>query len=289
MVKLSQHLRLRLSYSRHSASFWAMCFPEHPFLWLGQTLSIYFIVGIVTIAAAYTVLVFTPSHSSPPPQPPITPLPRDSGALGIDPDKVSQRLIPIASGDRPSNGADVPQQIGAFRATIATVASSYQTLAAYAAQGDANAQYRLGALFEQDLGVKPDYVRARQWYEKAASQGEANAQYRLGVLYDQGLGVEPDYVRAREWYEKAAAQGNANAEYGLGALYDQGLGVNPDYVRAREWYEKAAAQGVANAQYRLAELYDHGLGGPRDEEQARTLWEKAAADVGSLSVRPGAS
>ena len=34
----------------------------------------------------------------------------------------------------------------------------------------------------------------------------------LGALYKDGKGVKQDYAKAREWYEKAAAQGNKDAE-----------------------------------------------------------------------------
>ena len=67
----------------------------------------------------------------------------------------------------------------------------------------------------------------------------------LGLLYDNGQGVAQDYVKAREWYEKAADKGDAGAMSNLGALYDNGRGVAQDYAKAREWYEKAADKGDA--------------------------------------------
>ena len=51
-----------------------------------------------------------------------------------------------------------------------------------------------------------------------AEQGDAEAQYTLGGLYDAGHGVVQDYVEARKWYLKAAEQGVAMAQYGLGSL-----------------------------------------------------------------------
>ena len=56
-----------------------------------------------------------------------------------------------------------------------------------------------------------DYVKAREWYEKAADKGDAGAMTNLGLLYDNGQGVAQDYVKAREWYEKAADKGDAGA------------------------------------------------------------------------------
>ena len=65
----------------------------------------------------------------------------------------------------------------------------------------------------------------------------------IGVLYQNGEGVAKDYVKAREWFEKAAATGEGYAMNNLGRLYQNGLGVPHDYAKAREWREKAAAAG----------------------------------------------
>ena len=46
--------------------------------------------------------------------------------------------------------------------------------------------------YEKGQGVPQDYGEAVKWFQKAADQGYANAQYNLGVIYDQGLGVPPD-------------------------------------------------------------------------------------------------
>ena len=49
-------------------------------------------------------------------------------------------------------------------------------------------------------------------YQESAAQGDAGAQYNLGLMYKNGEGVLQDYLRAVEWYTKAADQGNANAQ-----------------------------------------------------------------------------
>jgi TPR repeat protein len=86
---------------------------------------------------------------------------------------------------------------------------------------------------------------------ETADHGYASAQYYLGVLYDNGRGVPQDYVKAEEWYRKAAVQGNASAQYYLGVLYDNGHGVPKDPEKAVEWYRKAADQGNADAKKKL--------------------------------------
>lgn len=49
----------------------------------------------------------------------------------------------------------------------------------------------------------------------AAKQGDAEAQYRLGVLYDKGVVVKKDKREAVRWYRKAASQGHAKAQDSL--------------------------------------------------------------------------
>ena len=49
----------------------------------------------------------------------------------------------------------------------------------------------------------------------AAEKGEADAQYSLGNIYQQGLGVDVSYIKAAFWYKKAADQGLAKAQNNL--------------------------------------------------------------------------
>ncbi len=55
--------------------------------------------------------------------------------------------------------------------------------------------------------VPRDYADAVKSNRKDAEHGNANAQYNLGVMYSQGLGVTQDHAEAVKWYRKAAAQG----------------------------------------------------------------------------------
>ena len=79
--------------------------------------------------------------------------------------------------------------------------------------------------------------------ETKAIQGDAEAQFDLGLLYEYGRGVKQDYRKAREWFEKAATQDNAEAQYNLGVMYTKGEGVRQNYATAKEWYGKACDNG----------------------------------------------
>ena len=77
-----------------------------------------------------------------------------------------------------------------------------------------------------------DYVKAVEWYQKAALQGKADAQYNLGIMYEQGKGVKQDSVEAIKWWQKAVAQGLAPAQYALGNMYAHGRGIKQNYQKA---------------------------------------------------------
>ena len=76
-----------------------------------------------------------------------------------------------------------------------------------------------------------------------AEQGDAAAQFNLGLLYYDGLGVPQDYVVAAEWFLKSAEQDYGKAQLNLGALYGIGKGVKRDYVQAYKWLNLCAAKG----------------------------------------------
>ena len=69
-----------------------------------------------------------------------------------------------------------------------------------------------------------DYATALREWRPLAEQGHVLAQYKIGTMYSQGVGVRQDYVEATKWLRKAARQGYPEAQFVLGFLY--GAGVN---------------------------------------------------------------
>ena len=55
-----------------------------------------------------------------------------------------------------------------------------------------------------------NYAEAAKWYLKAAEQGNADAQQRLGDMYEEGQGVEQNDEEAWKWHQKASEQGKGN-------------------------------------------------------------------------------
>lgn len=105
--------------------------------------------------------------------------------------------------------------------------------------------------------------------EQLAEQGNPDAQFNLGVMYDEGYGVEKDQFKAVEWYTKAANQGYAKAQSNLGFMYAQGKGTPLDYKKATEWFTKAADQGYGEAYYNLGMMYGQGDGVPKNLKKAK--------------------
>ena len=59
---------------------------------------------------------------------------------------------------------------------------------------------------------KGDYATAAKLLRPLADEGNAQAQYKLGILYDDGLGVAQDVAEALKWYRLAADQGFASRQ-----------------------------------------------------------------------------
>ena len=81
-----------------------------------------------------------------------------------------------------------------------------------------------------------NYVKAAEWYKRAAESGNSTAQLYLAGKYDKGEGVYRDKSKAIEWYKKAANKGQVIAQYNLGCIYRDGDGVTQNYAESIEWF-----------------------------------------------------
>jgi TPR repeat protein len=144
-----------------------------------------------------------------------------------------------------------------------------------AEQGDAEAQYCLGDLYDLNYGreldgiayiggtyddVWDDETSGAEWYEKAAVQGHTEAQFRLGRCYYYGWDVEQDYAQAVQWYKKAAELGHAKSQAYLGVCYYKGKGVEQDYAQAVDCFCKAEKENFMVALRYLGLCYYYGNG-----------------------------
>lgn len=112
---------------------------------------------------------------------------------------------------------------------------SLKNLRVAAEDGNAKAQYELGALYLSGAGgvVAMDQTSALKWIQLAANQEHAEAQALLGDIYNSS--IDGDFVKAAKWYRLAARQGVERAQFNLAQMYAVGEGVEKDYVQSYLW------------------------------------------------------
>ena len=76
-------------------------------------------------------------------------------------------------------------------------------------------QHSIGTAYYFGRGVTQDCLQAYVWVRKAAEQGNANAEYCLGVLYDNGEGVAQDLVRRQHGSAKPRSKAILMPKYRL--------------------------------------------------------------------------
>ena len=146
------------------------------------------------------------------------------------------------------------QQQAPSDAEAAQVLKSARPLAE---NGNANAQYNMGVLYDEGYGVEQDYAQARDWYEKAAAQNYSKAEHNLGIMYQEGHGVPQSDAKAAEWFKRAAEHGEPAAQNNLAVLYVRGNGVRQDLAEAARWAAKAAAAGNGSAKNNLPQIMEN--------------------------------
>ena len=107
---------------------------------------------------------------------------------------------------------------------------------------------------------KEQYTQAFAPLKEKAEQGHAEAQYRVGWMYQLGKGVAMDKQAAIGWYQKAADKGHLSSQNNLCAAYLE----QKNFGDALPWCEKAAGQQHPRAQFLLAMMHyqrpGHGQG-----------------------------
>ena len=106
----------------------------------------------------------------------------------------------------------------------------------------------------RDALARGDYNAVVAELRPLADAGNAEAQCRLGMLYLEGMGVRPNDALAASWLRRAADQGHGEAQYQFGRLHLSGRGVPDDRREAIAWLTKAAAAGYAPASSLLRQL-----------------------------------
>lgn len=125
------------------------------------------------------------------------------------------------------------------------MAEALRWYTASAEQGQVDSQYALAIIAMEGVGgVTPDMDTARAWMREAARRGHMYAQFDLGNLYANGLGVDQSDEEAARWFAMAAEQGHMDAQYNLGVMYLSARGVELNGETALEWFERAGEKAT---------------------------------------------
>ena len=126
---------------------------------------------------------------------------------------------------------------------------AYNICLPLANEGDADAQYAIGRLYESGLAVVQNYEEAFSWYKRSAEQGNVWAQYYVAHLNYEGLGTERSYSEAYFWTEKIVKRSFVAAYYNFGLMHFHGDGVKENKEEALKWFKKGAHSGDTTAQF----------------------------------------
>ena len=142
-----------------------------------------------------------------------------------------------------------------------------------------------GLLEASDAFDRGEFVTALELYDVLAQDGDAQAQYRVGMMYEQGLGTDPDAKIAANWYAQAAEQNSPEGLAALSALHLKGAGVIQNFKESVRLNQQAAALGYAPAQYSLGVAYANGVGTFRDPVKAHMWFNIAAANGNNVASK----
>ena len=117
-----------------------------------------------------------------------------------------------------------------------------------AKKGNAEAQHKIGEMYETGFGVKKDMKQAHLWVTKAATQGLEAANFKLAYWDIQKNGLKGGNKKKYTELTTKAKDGNLQAMYYVGMMYAHGVGVKKNYDKALDWLNKATFGGVLAAE-----------------------------------------
>lgn len=158
-----------------------------------------------------------------------------------------------------------------------------QLLKSVAPRGNTEAQYYLGLLYQEGVGVPQDREEALNWLLAAAEGGKVEAQFELSRIYSTRKTGSANAQNALRWLREAANQNHAEAQYFLGYAYDQGRGLPADKKEGFDWLYRSAERGYVPAQVVIGRKYLNGEGIGQNAAEAER-WLRRAADSRSAEA-----
>lgn len=139
------------------------------------------------------------------------------------------------------------------------------------------AQYMLGSMHQEGIGVEKNNTKAVSFYNMSAKQGYINALYSLGYMYEKGLGgLKANNCKAASLYQKPSDNGYAPAQHALALVYQEGKCRKINYNKAMVLYKKAEKQKFIHVYNDLGVMYYNGYGTTKNIQKSYEYWMLAS-------------
>jgi TPR repeat protein len=123
-----------------------------------------------------------------------------------------------------------------------------------AKKGNAEAQFKVGEMYESGRGVQKNMNEAMKWINKAAAQGNKAAGYNLLYKDLEKNGVTKENKPGLADLQNAARDGDGYAQYYVGLMHSNGVGVRKNSNEALDWLGKASLVGITAAEAEIARV-----------------------------------
>lgn len=95
-----------------------------------------------------------------------------------------------------------------------------------------------------------------EWYLPSAREGDTEAQYNLGFMYETGWGVSANEEEAVKWYKESAEMQHDLAQLRLGMMNIVGIGTPKNLNKGLDLLRQAALNGNRIAETLIQDLFD---------------------------------
>ncbi len=156
-----------------------------------------------------------------------------------------------------------------------------------ATKGNAEAQFKVGDMYETGFGVKTNMKEAELWTHKAAKQGHETAKFKLLYWDMKKNGMKGGNRAKYEALMKKAEAGNGQAMLYVGKMNAHGVGVKKNYDKALDWLNKATFIGVTEAEREaiaVREEKQRSLANARRSAEKRKAAAAAAAAASAAAA-----
>jgi TPR repeat protein len=162
--------------------------------------------------------------------------------------------------------------------------AAYPEFLALSEEGNAEANYYMGRIYKDGLGVTADSDKALRYFENADKSLNLDATVELAKMIIAGEGTKQNVNLGLQYLKKAAYAGSMEALYELGRMYEEGIGVELNLNYAFGFYYMGALKGDKRAQLKTAKYYLSGRGIVQDFAKAQK-WYMRSANQGYIPAQ----